>query len=436
MKKILTVAVLFIITLQFTSCSDIDITAAPGASGMSAYAVWVKAVESGAIQWTSGTDMANYFKFIQGEKGQTALPAYEVWKDFIKTGTVDDPHKPDSKWDPKKNSEADYYYFLTGAKGEAAITPHINDKGNWQIGDKDTGMPAKGESGSKVIIASNGNWEIDGKDTGISAKGKEGGVGADGKTAYEIWVAEVEAGKIFDNNGDVWPVANNTLIDFWDYLSAGATPLGITKFSFVKSGLDPTDNMFEIFEFLTEEGAVVQMTSGQVKITAVANETGQCFIRFPNSSTTDLPALASAQKTGKYMSQSILVPVKAQPAIFKLADEALWYGPDGLLLTEPHGEYRPNDNPVFLSLKDSRRDYTVSVPFEAENIQDVVLIGGNSNNASFSIIWEPGSQTKGYLLLTKTRSAGWGPGVLPVTIQIVSKSKAFSFISMEVTTLN
>ncbi|QBQ40588.1 hypothetical protein E2P86_05250 [Sphingobacterium psychroaquaticum] len=177
MKKIIYTAVLFITLLHLTSCNDLDILAPPGPAGMSAYKEWVKAVEGGQIQWSQGTDLPNFFKFLKGEKGDKGddgKSSYDIWKDYIASGAVDDPHNPGSKWPAGKNTQADFYKFMTGAKGDAGLTPHVNDKGNWQIGDKDTGIPAKGKDGTVITIGTNGNWVIDGKDSGISAKGKDG----------------------------------------------------------------------------------------------------------------------------------------------------------------------------------------------------------------------------------------------------------------------
>ncbi len=50
--------------------------------------------------------------------GKDGKSAYEVWKDYIASGDVDDPHNPGKKWDPKKNTERDFWEFLAGKTGK------------------------------------------------------------------------------------------------------------------------------------------------------------------------------------------------------------------------------------------------------------------------------------------------------------------------------
>ncbi|MDO4771879.1 MAG: collagen-like protein, partial [Porphyromonas sp.] len=133
----------------FASCNEIDIISPPGPRGFSAYEVWVEAVKNGKIEWAEDTDLANYFKYLKGEKGDAGADAYTTWKEWIKTVSVDDPHNPGRKWSPERTSQKDFFHFLTGAKGEDGLTPFVNEKGNWQIGDKDTGIQARGRDGEK-----------------------------------------------------------------------------------------------------------------------------------------------------------------------------------------------------------------------------------------------------------------------------------------------
>lgn len=163
--------------------------------------------------------------------GKDGKSAYEVWKDYIASGDVDDPHNPGKKWDPKKNTERDFWEFLAGKTGKDGKdgkdgkTPYIGDNGNWWIGDKDTGVPAKGKDGKdgkdglSPRIGDNGNWWIGDKDTGVPAKGK------DGKSAYELWVEEVTkrcgtGNPVMDPHdpSKPWPCDKISLTDFWEYL--------------------------------------------------------------------------------------------------------------------------------------------------------------------------------------------------------------------------
>ena len=85
--------------------------------------------------------------------------------------------------------------YIKGDKGEPGangLTPFINDAGNWQIGDTDTGVKAEGTNGSDGFngvdgltpyINDNGSWQIGEDDTGIKAAGVNG---TNGDSAYDI----------------------------------------------------------------------------------------------------------------------------------------------------------------------------------------------------------------------------------------------------------
>lgn len=103
---------------------------------------------AGNVDWPEDkievADFLVYIKGEKGDKGEDGKSAYELWKELIASGTVDDPHNPSSKWDPSRNTEADFWDFLTDRDGK---TPHIGDNGNWFIGETDTKVPAKGQNG-------------------------------------------------------------------------------------------------------------------------------------------------------------------------------------------------------------------------------------------------------------------------------------------------
>lgn len=54
---------------------------------------------------TNGTNGAN---------GANGKSAYELWKEYIASGEVDNPHKPDQKWPADRNKQTDFWDFLTG----------------------------------------------------------------------------------------------------------------------------------------------------------------------------------------------------------------------------------------------------------------------------------------------------------------------------------
>lgn len=196
----------FILMGMLGSCTEIEIVTPKGPKGdegKSAYLVWKEAVLDGTIQWPNDeVAVVDFFKYLKGEKGDNGKDgidgksAYEVWKEYIAAGTIANPHDPTQIWDGKNNSQADFWYFLTGATGENGKTPEVGVNGNWFIGGVDTGIPARGKDGkdgqdgqdgqdgkdgSVVIIGTNGNWFIDGVDTGVPARGKDGKDGQDGK---------------------------------------------------------------------------------------------------------------------------------------------------------------------------------------------------------------------------------------------------------------
>lgn len=95
----------------------------------------------------------------KGPKGDTGLSAYEFWKEKVADGTVD--------WPKDRTEVADFFKYL---------------KGN------------------------------DGKD------------GKDGKSAFDQWKDMIADGNVDNphNPGSKWPAGNNTVQDFWYFLT-GAT---------------------------------------------------------------------------------------------------------------------------------------------------------------------------------------------------------------------
>ena len=126
----------------FFSCSSIDFElpqGPQGTNGKSAYEIWKEEVETGHINWPSTqVDLADFLVYIKGEKGdkgKDGMSAYDQWKILITQGNVTNPHDPSLIWPSSKNTEADFWDFLSGRDGES---PHIGENGNWYIGNKDT----------------------------------------------------------------------------------------------------------------------------------------------------------------------------------------------------------------------------------------------------------------------------------------------------------
>lgn len=54
------------------------------------------------------------------QRGSNGKSAYELWKEVASTGTLDHPHKPNTKWDKDQVSEQDFREYLRGADN-----PHV-----------------------------------------------------------------------------------------------------------------------------------------------------------------------------------------------------------------------------------------------------------------------------------------------------------------------
>lgn len=131
---------LSLVALLSGACDKIDIVSPPGPRGMSAYEVWVEQVNKGTIAWTQGTDIANYFKFLKGEKGGKRRVLNLVER-VDRRRICRQPPSARAEVESRTKTQKRLFYFLTGAKGDDGLTPFINAEGNWQIGDKDTGIP-------------------------------------------------------------------------------------------------------------------------------------------------------------------------------------------------------------------------------------------------------------------------------------------------------
>lgn len=258
-----------LLAVVLVSCMQVDITLPKGPqgpqgpkgdNGLSAYEVWKAEVEQGNVpNWSKdASQMVDFLKYIQGKNGLDGKSALEIWQDQVAKGDLDDPHNPGQKWPKDKNSQADFWWFLTGATGESGQTPHIGDNGNWFIGTEDTGITAKGKDGvTPTIEIKDGYWVINGEKTDKVAFGKDGIDGQDGhdgidgqdgqngKSAFELWKDEVATGNLDDphNPGQKWPTDKNTKADFWEYLSGNCDCVAQPKVSAVPFYQDDKGNI-------------------------------------------------------------------------------------------------------------------------------------------------------------------------------------------------
>ena len=194
-----------LLCLLATACTSIgfELPQGPqGPDGKSAYDLWKEEVEAGRINWPGDrTTPADFFVFVKGEKGDRGAngqSAYELWKQLIAQGTVANPHDGSQTWPASKNSEADFWDFISGRDGQ---TPHVGSNGNWFIGATDTGVKATGR---------------DGRD------GRDGLDGKDGLSAYEQWRQLVGQG------ATDWPKDQTSMNDFFLFLKGRDGANGIT----------------------------------------------------------------------------------------------------------------------------------------------------------------------------------------------------------------
>ena len=228
-----------------------------GADGQSAYELWLAEVEKGlenphnpGHEWPKDqTDMNDFWYYLSGADGQNGVTPNigdngNWWIGGEDTGI---PAKGKDGADGQDGATpvigdngnwwiggVDTGVPATGADGEDGATPEIGENGNWWIDGEDTGIPAKGQDGQDgkpgddgqmpdITIGENGNWYINGEDTGVPAQGKDGNngddgqPGANGQSAYALWVEEVKAGRVY-KNGELWPTTRTTVADFWEFL--------------------------------------------------------------------------------------------------------------------------------------------------------------------------------------------------------------------------
>lgn len=288
-KKALLGFRVLLLAIIISSCGNMnfDLPYGPkGPRGRTAYDVWKEQVNKGQIDWPKDqvevSDYIIYIKGPKGDKGDDGLSAYETWKAFIKDNDVPNPHVPGEMWKKDRNSQSDFWDFLTGRDGN---TPYVGENKNWWIGTTDTGVYAYGTIGTDGLsaydrwlvdveagtaidnsgnvwpktkkslddfftywkgkdgrlgltpkIGSDGNWWIGETNTNVPAKGQ------DGKSAYELWAKDVKEEKVQDNHGKPWPKDKFSKEEYWKYLHGDKGPKG--------------DSAYELWKVEVEKGNV------------------------------------------------------------------------------------------------------------------------------------------------------------------------------------
>lgn len=238
MKRLLYFAALLIVSV---ACTNLQVlgpqgeTGDKGDPGMSAYETWLQLLDKGQYpDWTGGRSEADFLIFLSGKDGKNGKSAYEEWKDMIAKGNVEDPHNPGTIWQPGRDTERDFFWFLTGAKGDKGDKGDKGEKGIQGIqgekGDKgDQGIQGeKGDKGDKGEKGSKGDRGEQGEQGEKGEKGKDQDAPAekpkDGDSAYIIWKKLVEQGlrnphpTLPGYEGENWPKEKVSIDDFWVYL--------------------------------------------------------------------------------------------------------------------------------------------------------------------------------------------------------------------------
>lgn len=189
----------------FSACMEVDVvspigrTGAVGDQGLSDLELWQQGVRSGEIPGDPNhLTVTDFFLYLQsldtetgpaGTPGQPGRSAYEVWKEAVGKGTIDDPHRAGQKWPATDNDIPSYWRYLSGSRGANGATPRIAEDGYWYIGTENTNIKATGDEGEPgdvavppTITVQDGILYIDGTPTQVSVKPTPGKNGKDGKS--------------------------------------------------------------------------------------------------------------------------------------------------------------------------------------------------------------------------------------------------------------
>lgn len=249
MKMHVRLASLFSLTLLLGlwSCTQtsLELPHSPkGEKGVSAYQQWVDAVNSGKIQWDKGkTSIPDYFIYLKGDEGDRGRSAFAVWQDLLAATDLKNPTNPNESWPKERNTLADFWRYYSGAQGK---TPHPNKDGYWAVGNTTTDVLATPKDGKSAYQQwkedlqagkikdwdPNANSEPDfyryyQRQQGITPQPKSGTwwlgdtdtkVPVTGDNAYQVWKKDVEAGRILTPEGRPWDKSKNQLSDFFSFL--------------------------------------------------------------------------------------------------------------------------------------------------------------------------------------------------------------------------
>jgi hypothetical protein len=217
---------------------------ADGSNGMSAYDLWVTYVlRQGGIddprydgneRWPiTETSEEDFFAYLRGQKGNPGQSAYEIWKEKVMSEEgLDDPRTPElDKW-PQTEADtelADFWVYLRGLKGDKGDDAYTvwkeymednddsldtNEDGEEDMDDFWFWLKgAKGDPGESayetwvkyINTDEDGDGDKDENDFLLwlkGAKGDPGDKGLAGQSAYEFWKEYVADGTVDDPHSD------------------------------------------------------------------------------------------------------------------------------------------------------------------------------------------------------------------------------------------
>lgn len=148
-----------------------------------------------------------------GKDGAGGKSAYELWKEYIASGDVDDPHNSDVKWPASRNKQIDFWEFLTGKSTVITI-----EKGKYnvisQFWNADLREYVSSQDGSVIFTVYNTIGDL--VPAGVQVKGLPGISASEIFTTDEYgqfkvtWDKLPDLKELIDRKGSVDVIVNGT----------------------------------------------------------------------------------------------------------------------------------------------------------------------------------------------------------------------------------
>ena len=144
------------VTMPVGPQGEQGIQGVPGKDGLSAYDLWVKAIQEKQIDYSGPVDISHFFIYLKGKDGvdgkdgidgrdgENGKSAYELWKEYVSTG-VSNPHQPDGT-NPRLR-----WLISTGSFPEMMVLMVLYLTSRMAIGGLETGTQALPQEEIKEI---------------------------------------------------------------------------------------------------------------------------------------------------------------------------------------------------------------------------------------------------------------------------------------------